>query len=174
MDNGQKERIQRLLQLRAFAQQDGLLLALLWIASFACMIWFPSLSLSSVLMLATPFFVIWREVQFRNYALNGVLSFAKAFVYTVETFFLASLLFALAQSVYFLFIDNGRFLQLVNDSVNALMPIYKANGMDASINDALSLLATLSAVEKAFVFFTQNVMIGFILSLPIALLCKKS
>lgn len=86
---------QDLAQVKAFARQDGVLLSLLWIISFAC--WygvmrhtgnnadisnvqqmdtsFSILSLlSNLLIIATPFFVGWRLVRFRDDALNGAIS----------------------------------------------------------------------------------------------------
>ena len=86
-----------LIQLKAFARQDGFLLFLLWIASFALIVHDPASSWGSLLAMATPFFVGWLLVKFRDYALQGVISFRRALAFSVFTFFYASMLFAVAR-----------------------------------------------------------------------------
>ena len=80
-----------LVQLKAFARQDGVILALTWIASFILMIYTPQYSYGNLLALSTPFIVGWRLCAFRNYALDGKISFRRGFAYSCYTFFYASL-----------------------------------------------------------------------------------
>jgi hypothetical protein len=86
MDTGNIEkefrRIEALFQVRAFARQDGALLGLIWVISFAALIFMPQSMLNSLLMMATPFIVGWRLIKFRNYALGGSISFKRALVYS--------------------------------------------------------------------------------------------
>ncbi len=49
-----------LIQLKAFARQDGAIVGLLWTVSFALMILFPANALSALMALSTPFVVAWR------------------------------------------------------------------------------------------------------------------
>ena len=63
-----------LVQLKAFARQDGAILALAWTASFALIVYSPQYSLGNLLALATPFIVGWRLSRFRDYALGGILA----------------------------------------------------------------------------------------------------
>ena len=81
-------KLDNLIQLKAFARQDGALLSLLWTASFAAVIYAPQTPLGNILALATPFFIGWRLASFRNYALNGVISFRRGFAYSVFTLLL--------------------------------------------------------------------------------------
>ena len=53
-----------LVQLKAFARQDGVILALTWIASFILMIYTPQYSYGNLLALSTPFIVGWRLCAF--------------------------------------------------------------------------------------------------------------
>ena len=168
------DRLQALVQLRAFARQDGALLGLLWAASFACMVWIPTSGLSTWLMLATPFFVGWRLMKFRNYALNGVVSLKRGFAYCSYTFFYASLIFAIMQFVYFKYLDNGNFFNIINNALQVVLPIYRANGINTQqLINALGLMRQLTSMEMVFLFMMQNIIIGLFLSLPVAAICKR-
>lgn len=178
MDTGNIEkefrRIEALFQVRAFARQDGALLGLIWIISFAALIFMPQSMLNSLLMMATPFIVGWRLIKFRNYALGGSISFKRALVYCLYSFFYASLILAVSQMLYFSYLDNGRFADMLNSTISQALPVYKAYGVNTrQLTDAVATITSLSALEIAFMFMLQNLCIGFFLSMPIALIGKK-
>lgn len=160
-----------LIQVKAFARIDGALLALLWTASFLLMIYLPQSMLGSLLIVATPFFVLWRLIKFRTNALDGVISFRRAFAYGCFTFFYASMLFAVVQFLYFQFLDSGKFVQMLLDTLKIIGPIYKQNGIDtADAYATLGILSGMSPIEKAFTFMMQNIFIGSFVSLFAALI----
>ena len=105
---------QEYIQLRAFARQDGALLALLWIGSFA----FYMLGLSNpimgmVAMLAicsSPFYAASRLRHFRDYGREGVISFARSYAYIIMIFFYAGVLLAIALYLYFAFMTKVSYL----------------------------------------------------------------
>lgn len=164
-----------LIQLKAFARQDGFLLFLLWIASFAIIVSNPASSWGSMLAMATPFFVGWLLIKFRNYALNGVISFRRALAFSIFTFFYASMLFAVAQYVYFRFLDHGALISMLTSSIKALEPVYQAQGVSVEgLKQSVEMIGQLSPVEIAFVFMMQNIFMGFFMSFPIALLTRRS
>ena len=164
-----------LIQLKAFARQDGFLLFLLWIASFAVIVNNPASSWGSLLAMATPFYVGYLLARFRNYALDGVISFRRGLAFSLYTFFYASLLFAVAQFVYFRYLDNGTFMTMLLTSVKALEPVYRAQGISLSeLQQSLSMIGQLTPVETAFIFMMQNILIGAILSFPIAWIGKRT
>ena len=66
-----------IMQVKAFARQDGAFLSLLWIASFACIVFATGSSIGNLLMIATPFFVGWRLISFREDALDGIIAFRR-------------------------------------------------------------------------------------------------
>ncbi|MCD8282659.1 MAG: DUF4199 domain-containing protein, partial [Prevotella sp.] len=99
-----------LLQVKAFARQDGIILALVWMLSMWLLICHPENSWGSILMLSTPFFVGWRLQVFRNKVLDGAISFRRGFCFSCYIFFYASIIFALGQFVYFQYLDHGTFL----------------------------------------------------------------
>lgn len=166
--------VQDLIQLKAFARQDGALTALLWTASFAFVVTGTGGSLGNLLMMATPFFVGWRLVKFRNYALGGAISLRRSLAYCLYTFLCAAVLFAVVQYVYFRFLDHGVFTTMFTQAMNALAPAYEQSGMSkADIKQTLDLVATLTPTQWTFVFMAQNVVLSLIACLPIALACMR-
>ena len=89
------------IQLKAFARQDGALLALLLVAVFLLYIIGVSnqmLGLAAILLLFyVPFFVGKRLGKFRDYGREGLISFRRGYAYTILVFFYGGVLFAVAQ-----------------------------------------------------------------------------
>lgn len=164
-----------LIQLKAFARQDGFLLFLLWMASFAVIVNNPASLWGSLLAMATPFYVGYLLARFRNYALYGFISFRRALAFSLYTFFYASLLFAVAQFVYFRYLDHGTFLAMLTASMKTLEPFYRAQGISVSeLQQSLAMIGQLTPIETAFVFMMQNILIGAVLSFPIAWAGKRT
>ena len=94
-------------QLKAFARQDGALLSLLWIGAMACYIQglsSPILGMIAMLLIIlSPFYAANRLRHFRDEARAGIISFMRAYGYTVLTYFYAGLLLAVAVFIYFHF-----------------------------------------------------------------------
>lgn len=165
---------EHIIQVKAFARQDGALLALLWIASFACLIYIPALPLGNIFALATPLFVGWRLVKFRNYALDGAISLRRGFAYSTYTFFYASAIFAIAQYLYFKFLDNGVFLSMLTEAMKAVAPMYKESGATQDeLKESMDMLTTLTPIQWTLMFMMQNLLMGLIASLPIAAVCAR-
>jgi hypothetical protein len=167
-------------QLRAFARYDGLLLSFLWILSFACYIIGlsnPSISLLVfVLVAATPFFVAIRLKAFRDYGREGVISFRRGWGYVVLTFFYAALLFAMAQYVYFAYLDQGYFLQMIQKMLDSpeneqiLSQYATKDAFDQMVSD----MRTVRPIDLALSVLQANILIGVVLGLPIAALMRSS
>lgn len=163
-----------LIQLKAFARIDGLWLALLWTTSFLSMMYVPKSALGGLLMLATPPFMLWRFIKFRNYALDGVISFARGLAYGCYCIFYASLLFALVQTAYFQFLDGGHFVQIMHQALQTMEGVYQQNGVDIKqAMETVDLMSTLKPIELAFVFMTQNLLLGALLSVIVAAIGMK-
>lgn len=159
--------VAHLVQLKAFARQDALLLALLWAASFACIMMLNAGLIGNILALATPFLVGKRLAAFRTQALYGVISFRRAYAYSLYVFIYASLVFALVQYAYFQFLDNGAFAELITTTMKQVAPVYEQNGVSKEE-------IKITPVQWAFMFMMQNLFIGAIISLPIALIGKRN
>lgn len=170
--------INHLVQLKAFARQDALLLALLWAASFACIMRLNADFIGIILAMATPFLVGYRLKAFRTEALFGVISFRRAYAYSLYVFIYASLVFALVQYAYFQFLDNGAFVESIATTLKQMTPIYEQNGMSKadikSLNDWVEIMRLTTPVQWAFMFMMHNLAIGAIVSLPIALIGKRN
>ena len=165
---------QEFAQLKAFARQDALLLAALWIASFALIVMSPQSMVGALLAFATPFVQGWLLGRFRDRVRDGIISFRRGFVYCVYCFIYASLIFAVAQYVYFRFIDGGQFMQMLSESVRIIEPAYRQNGLNTTaLQQALEEMKSIPLSQWIFTLLLQNIFIGFILSIPIALWGKK-
>lgn len=167
--------VAHLVQLKAFARQDALLLALLWAASFACIMMLNAGLIGNILALATPFLVGKHLAAFRTQALYGVISFRRAYAYSLYVFIYASLVFALVQYAYFQFLDNGAFAELITTTMKQVAPVYEQNGVSKEeIKNSMDLITMITPVQWAFMFMMQNLFVGAIISLPIALIGKRN
>lgn len=168
-----------LVQIKAFARQEGLFLALLWIASFLLIIYMPQSSWGNLMALSTPFYMGWRLINFRDSVLEGRISYRRGVVFSCYTFFYASLVFAIAQYVYFRFFDQGAMLSMLNANLSTLQEAYKAGGMPDDkalqyMKDGMDMIGVLSPIELSFIFMMQNLFVGMIISLLVALFCRKT
>ena len=165
---------QDIIQLKAFARQDALLLGGVWMVSFAFIVMAPQSILGGLLAFATPFVVGWLLRRFRDKALDGVISFRRGYAYSVYCFIYASLLFAVVQYVYFRFIDGGMFVQLLSESAKIIEPVYQQNGLNtAELQQTLEEMKSLPPSQWVFMMLMQNIFIGFILSIPISFVAKR-
>ena len=166
-------------QLKAFARQDGALLSLLWIGAMACYIQglsSPILGmLAMLLIVASPFYAANRLRKFRDGAREGIISFMRAYGYTILTYFYGGLLLAVAVFVYFDFMDNGYLLGKLTEMLNTeegrqMMKVY---GMADEINQSMEELAKMRPIDYAVNMLTIIISTGFILGLPTAALMKR-
>lgn len=167
-----------LVQLKAYARQYGVVLAAIWAASFLSIVIAPASVLGSLLALSTPIVVGWFLVRFRNGALDGHISFRRGFAFSCYTFFYASLLFAAVQFVYLRFFDQGAFMAMLGESLKTMEEVYRHEGAAAmqaigQMKQTISMVGQLSPLQLTFVIMMDNLFIGALLSLPIALACRR-
>lgn len=166
--------VDTLMQVKAFARQDGFFLSLIWIASFVSVVVDPASFIGTLLLTATPFFVGWRLIRFRDGALGGSMSFRRAWAYVCYTFFYAALVLALAQYVYFQFLDHGSFLRKLTDNVATLAPVYRQNGIDIQpLYNSINVMRGLKPIEITFILMMDTIFMGFLASPLIALFGRK-
>ena len=167
------------IQLKAFARQDGALLSVLWIVAMACYIQglsSPMMGMvAMVLLVASPFFAANRLRVFRDKAREGIISFMRAYGYTVLTYFYGGLLLAIAVYAYFQFIDNGFLLSKLTDILNTAegQQVIKAYGMADDISQSMAELAKMRPIDYALNMLTVIISTGFILGLPTAALMRR-
>lgn len=168
------------LQLKGFARQEGTFLGLIWIASFACYIGefsSPTLGMVAlVLAMVSPFFIAMRLRKFRDNARDGIISFRRGLAFCILSFFYASLLFALAQFIYFRFLDHGFLISQYNAMFASpeAKKMMEAMAAGTEIKNGINMIAAMRPIEIAFNFLSMNISIGIILSMPIAALMKST
>jgi len=168
------------LQLKAFARQDGALLALLWV--FTSSLYIIGLTnpligmVATFLIVYTPFFVGTRLRKFRDYGREGLISFARGYAYTVLVFFYAGVLFAIVTYLYLAYMDQGFLLSQMSRvmSSDEAQQALKQYGMTEMMNQSLSELAQVRPIDYALNMLTVNIVVGFILGVPISLILQRS
>lgn len=165
---------QALIQLRAFARIDAFIVAAIWILGFVINISFPENPFGTWLLLSTPFVVVWCLIKFRNYALDGKISFRRALAYAIYTFFYASIIFAFAQFVYMRFINPDGCRSYFEHALDTALPIYQKAGYDNQlIKKARDAFSQLTEMQLCFIFMSNNLFWGLIQSVFIAVVCRK-
>ena len=129
-----------------------------------------------ILMLYTPFFVGARLGKFRDYGREGLISFRRGYAYTVLVFFYGGVLFAVAQYLYFAFMDQGflvsQFSKMMNtDEARQMLQQY---GMAEMMDESLQQMTATRPIDYALNMLTINISLGFILGIPISLLKQRS
>jgi hypothetical protein len=166
-------------QLKAFARQDGALLSLLWIGAMICYIQglsSPILGMIAILLIvASPFYAANRLRHFRDEAREGIISFMRAYGYTVLTYFYGGLLLAIAAFAYFQFMDNGFLLGKLMTIIETEegRQVISAYGMADEISQSMKELAQMRPIDYALNMLTTIITTGFILGLPTAALMKR-
>ena len=167
----------KLIQTRAFARQDGAILGAVWIASFAFTMWsvqpdhaFWGL-LANLLIISTPFVVAKRLKSFRDYALDGVISFRRGLFYCWQTFFNATLLLTIVQFLWFKFLNTGVFMSQIMETYRTMMKAY--NMTQSDINMMMQAIADLKPIAWASAFMITDLVAAAILSPIIAALMSR-
>lgn len=166
----------KIIQTKAFARQDGAILGAAWIIGFLCAmhsIEYPILSIiNNVLTICTPFIVAFRLRSFRDDATEGVISYRRALAYCVLTFFYATLLLTAVQFVWFKWFDGGAFLN--TQVLPTYEAIFKAYQIPESESSAIiETVNYMTPASWASFFMMTEMMLGIIVSFPIAAIMKK-
>lgn len=167
------------LQLKAFARVDGLLLALLWTAGFAC--YMIGLSnpfygmLALLVLVVSPFFVARRLKRFRDEDLGGIISLMRGWAFVILVFFYGAILLALVQYAYFAFMDKGYMMASFQSALSQpeAKQMIESYGMSETMSESLTMLASMRPIDYALNILTLNISAGIIVGLPIAALLKK-
>ena len=167
-------------QLHAFARVDGVLIAGLWILSFACFIGNfvnPLFAMGALGFGAFSLvFATLRVKRFRDEVRDGFISFRRALGYSMLQYLHAALLFAAAQFIYFQFIDHGFLMQhytafMKTPEFLEAMKIYGLKQEDISI--VMQNIGAMRPIDNALQYFTTYVLIGAIISVPVAFLMRR-
>lgn len=155
-------------------------MGVMWIISFACFIaqfYMPLLNMAALIFgVASIIISAIRLRNFRDNILDGVISYWRAYGYSLLTYFYAALLLAAAQYIYFQFIDHGFLLNQYtamtsSPEFKSMMTLYgiKADEMKLTMDT----IATLRPIDIALQFLTTNLFLGIVISWPMAALIKS-
>ena len=167
------------IQLRAFARIDGLKLFVLWLGSFLCYVQglhSPGLGIVAMMLaLMTPILSYRLLRKFRDEGLDGVISFGRGWLYVFFQFFYASLLFAIAQYVYFAYIDKGTFMSEMTELFSApeTKEAFRQMGMGKGIEETLSVMSQMRPIDLVLNVLVSNLFVGALLGLILAAFSKR-
>lgn len=168
------------IQLRAFARFDGLKLFVLWLLSFVLYVAGPRMPVLGVaagpLAAITPVVAYQLLRRYRDVGLEGVISFGRGWAYVVFLFFYTSLLFAVAQFVYFAYLDGGYFVSTMSQMVAdpATAEALRQMGMLEQVDEALRLFARMRPIDLVLDILTTNLLIGCLVGVPLAAIARRS
>lgn len=170
-----------LIQLKAFARQDGLFIGGLWIATLACLLASlndPTYNLGVICgILATPFVAFARLKHFRDKVLEGSISFRRAFAFVTATLFYASLILAAAALIYLQFFDKGALFQMIQSTITApeIQESIKQAGMNMTeINAQVELLSKARPIDFACNIVANGIVNALILAAILGFIGKKN
>ena len=130
---------------------------------------------SMLMVITTPFFVASRLKKFRDEGREGIISFGRGYAYTIFVFFYGAVLLAVAQYLYFAYMDNG---YLVNSFAKMMTSeegrtMLEQYGMTKVVDDSLAEMAATRPIDYALNILTINISLGFILGVPIGLIMQR-
>lgn len=172
---------QEYIQLKAYSRQYGAVMGLIWIASFACFVGSvkePMMSFAfdlSIMMI--PFFAYTFVRMYRDGVIGGVISFRRAFGFSMFIFFYATLILAFGQWAYFQYLDGG---MLVGHTLKMISQpefeeVFKANGISKEqLTTQLESLSEVRPIDFALAFMWMNIMAGMVISWFVALFAKRT
>jgi len=91
-------------------------------------------------------------------------------------FFYGGVLFAIAQYLYFAFMDNGFLLSQFSKmlSTDEAQQMIRQYGMTQMVDQSLEEMAHIRPIDYALNMLTINISLGFILGLPISLIKQRT
>ena len=167
-------------QLKAFARQDGALLALLWV--FTSVLYIIGMTnqmiglAATMLIIYTPFFVGGRLRNFRDYGREGLISFRRGYAYTAFVCSSVGGVFALEMYLYLTFMDNGYLMSQMSKVLNSdeAQQAMQQYGMTEMMNESMKQMAQIRPIDYALDMLTVNITLGFILGVPISLIMQRT
>lgn len=171
------------MMLNKYAMRFGTAMGLFWIFKFIFFALGPNCPFFFVifplLTLAVPFLGYYYIHTYRNKICGGFISFSHAWSFTFLLYSYAALLTAVAHYVYFHFIGtDSLMLYYTNQMINPLLSSGNAEqiALGKQLNEIIKTFqeANLPAIQITMHFITQNIFYCSLLSIPTALIARKS
>ena len=172
----------RLRQTNAFAMQYGLWLGAFFILTFgfyvAGMLMPSAMIIFIVLLLYTPFLATRLTTRFRRTVCGGLISFGRAYGFTLLQYIYATLLHALSVYIFFAFFENGMLVRMYEQAFadpNVMEQMKQMQMVSAQEPDAvITMLRSMTPIMYVSGFVTWNTFMSVILSLPTALWVRRT
>jgi hypothetical protein len=153
------------------AMFNGLIMGVLFTLNF--MISLPKntiLGLLSYLIVAGIVFLMYRmSVQFRDKECGGYITYGRAFMFVIYTFFFAALISSLVKYIYFRFINPLYLDELLQETMKA-MEMVKFKVDDEAYKQISDMM---KPANMALQFIWVNMFLGMIVGLIMAAFVKK-
>lgn len=161
------------------AMRCGTQLGVLWIIMYAsCILGFNNIFFALfffVLYCASPFYAGYLAASYRNKECGGIISFSRSWMFVLIMYLCASLLAAIAQFIYFRFIDNGYFVEVIQNSTKIILENPEIFGnMAQELETAINNFQAMKTHDIVFSMLSSNMMNGTILAPIIAMFVKRN
>ena len=127
-----------------------------------------------LLTAASPFIAGRLAATYRKRERNNSMGFVQAWLFLVIMYICAAMLTAIAQYIYFALIDNGFFMQFIQEQFSLVL---EAEGLDDAVKDEIRttahLLAAMSTRDIILQIFSTNIIISPIITFIIAIFVRK-
>lgn len=166
---------------RTYAMHFGAYMGIYWTLKFILLplsFTIPFLSFLFIgLTLGVPFMGYYYLKSFRDKYCGGYISFSKAMIFVILVYFFASMIVSVAHFIYFQYIDDGLVFNAIKSTSDQLLALNENSADYDLLKDTFSELLTswndLTATDITLANFSRNIYIGFILSIPTAILGKR-
>ncbi len=163
-------------QLRAFAAQYGAAVGLIWIASFAFYVIGLTRPLVGNLALLTGLLsIVAAGLLLRRFRQEVCpLRFWQTWWMGALTFMYASVLMAVAQFVYFRYIDHGQMADAYAailqqpEAIAMMQGMMPGEDVGQAATEVIGLLRTISPIRLTFEFLIYDLALGLVLAFPTA------
>ena len=127
-----------------------------------------------VLFIASPFVAGKLAATFRKREAGNRISYAQAWFFLLTMYLCSAILTAIAQFIYFLLIDNGFFMEFIQEQ---FAQIASMEGIDEAMKEQFAATATLlkamSPREIIMQIFSTNIIVSPFITAIIAIFVRK-
>lgn len=163
-------------QLRAYAAQYGAIIGLMWIVSFAFyIVGLTRPLLGNIALLVGILSVVAAGFLIRKFRHEvSPLRFAQSWWMGILIYMYAALLMAVAQFVYFRYIDNGLMVSTYStvmqqpEAIAMMQSMLPGEDVSQTTTEIVELLQSITPIQFTFEFLIYNLILGFILAIPTA------
>ena len=128
-----------------------------------------------LLFVSTPFIAGRLTVLYRKRERENCIKFAEAWLFLLIMFLCGFILSAVAQLIYFLFIDGGYFINFLLEQFGTITNTEEIDpGLKEQVATTAELLKTLGARDIVLQIFVTNIMFSPIITLLITIFVAKT